>query len=38
MQAVIWNFSAHTFSLLSLGSNGKSLQYLILNVHATPCS
>ena len=30
--------SAHALSLLSLGSCGKSLRYLILTVHANPRS
>jgi len=35
MQLVIWNLSAHAFSLFSLGSDGEGLRCLIVNVHAT---
>ena len=38
MQTIFWNLSAHAFSLFSLGlvgSNGNSLCYLTLNMHAT---
>ena len=32
---VIWNLSPHAFSLFSFGLDGKSLRYLIINVHVT---
>ena len=38
MQAIFWNLSAHAFSLFSLGwvgSDNKSLCYLIQNMRAT---